>query len=53
MLHDTDFRQQPEWERVREITENVISNLPSNVNEHRNVGQFYDVFRSLLPFNNQ
>ena len=54
MLHDTDFRQQPECERVREITENIISNLPADVNEHRDVGQFFDVAEthSILTTNN-
>ena len=54
LLHDTDFRQQSEWERVREIAEDVISNLPSNVNEHRDVGEFYDVAaaHSILTTNN-
>ena len=54
LLHDTDFRQQPEWERVREIAEDVISNLHSNVNEYRDVGPFYEAAEahSILTTNN-
>ena len=54
MLHDTDFHQQPEWECVREIAEDIISNPHSNANEHQNVGLFYDAAEahSILPTNN-
>ena len=43
LLNDSHFRQQPDWENVREIAEDVICHLPEKVNNHRNVGQFYDV----------
>jgi hypothetical protein len=47
LLHGTDLCQQAEWERVCGIVEDVISNLPSNVNKHRDIGQFYDVAEAL------
>jgi serine/threonine protein kinase len=43
LLHDQETLQQNALEKVREIAEDVICNLPYNVNKHRNVGQFYDV----------
>ena len=43
LFHDTGFREQPEWEHVREVVEDVIAYLPQKVNNHRDVGQFYDV----------
>ncbi|CAB4010557.1 Hypothetical predicted protein [Paramuricea clavata] len=43
LLHDQETLQQNALEKVREIAEDVICNLPYNVNKHRNVDQFYDV----------
>ena len=43
LLHDEEFLQQSTLVKIRDIAEDVICNLPSNVNKHRNVGRFYDV----------
>ena len=43
LLNSDKSQNQQTWETVREVVENVICQLPSCVNEHRDVSSFYDV----------
>ena len=43
LLNSDKPQNQQTWEMVREVVENVICQLPSSVNEHRDVSSFYDV----------
>ena len=54
LLQDGDICAQMQWENVRETVESVISHLPRQVNDHRDVGQLYDVqeAHSILSTNN-
>ena len=54
LLQDGDLRERMQWENVRETVESVISHLPRQVNDHRDVGQLYDVeeAHSILSTNN-
>lgn len=42
LLNNNELHGQKTWEKVREVVENVICQLPSFVNEHRDVSSFYD-----------
>ncbi|CAB4001975.1 Tyrosine- kinase SPK-1 [Paramuricea clavata] len=43
LLNSDKSQNQQTWETVRKVVENVICQLPSCVNEHRDVSSFYDV----------
>lgn len=43
VLNSDKSQNQQAWETVREVVENIICQLPSLVNEHRDVSSFYDV----------
>ena len=54
LLQNGDLRERMQWENVRETVESVVTHLPRQVNDHRDVGQLYDVeeAHSILSTNN-
>lgn len=48
LLQNGELREQMQWENVRETVESVITHLPRQVNDHRDVGQLYDVKKRIL-----
>ena len=52
LSHDGIFHEEPQWEHVRQVIEDIICRLPLTVNEYRDIDRFYDVTEAYTILSN-